>query len=44
MEELIEYKKLLESLIHPEKPHRAVLTEEMRIAIAKALIKYGFQE
>lgn len=44
MEELIEYKKLLESLIHPEKPHRAVLTEEMRIAIAKALTKYGFQE
>jgi hypothetical protein len=44
MDELMEYKKLLESLIHPEKPHRAVLTDEMRIAIAKALSKHSFQE
>lgn len=44
MDELIEYKKLLESLIHPEKPHRATLAEEMRIAIAKALTKHSFQE
>lgn len=44
MDELMEYKKLLESLIHPEKPHRAALTDDMKSAIAKALAKYSFQE
>lgn len=44
MEELIEYKKLLESLIHPEKPHRALLTEELKVAIAQVLTKYSGQE
>ena len=44
MNELIEYKKLLEILIHPEKPHRAMLSDEVKAEIAKVLSKFGEKE